>query len=428
MRAGMTQQQLADLSTVSIRAIRDQELGHARAPRKETVRLLADALQLSEVRRLKLEAAAACRLGAESLGGELPQPPTPLQPIVGRQGDVASLTELLGQSGHRLITVAGIAGVGKTRLIQEVVNSLHLANRVPVIWLSADGGGDRPSGLSGRISALLTGECAVEDIADMLADANVLLVIEGHRIGRGVESTIRALLHRCPGLRVVYETREPLPHLEGAVGHTVLPLTTPAWSPGGTDASFADYPAVQFLLSQCSRLRPETMFDPEAVSAIAGIACLLDGIPLALKTAAFGLDFYEPTQLLDIVSRSSLAFVRPRFPSDADLPGMLTQTVRSLGPKDAQVLRRLAAAHKPWSLQGAIAQLGGSPAELMQRIYTLTCYGLVRRVGPPADRQAGRFMVLNLICHALDELRPTSRELPLVVLQQRVPPLVEVCR
>ncbi|MCQ0003187.1 helix-turn-helix domain-containing protein [Streptomyces sudanensis] len=60
-RSGLTQQQLADFATLSVRAIRDLESGRVRRPRRESVELLADALRLSGPERLRLHAAGEAR-------------------------------------------------------------------------------------------------------------------------------------------------------------------------------------------------------------------------------------------------------------------------------------------------------------------------------------------------------------------------------
>ena len=137
-RTGMTQRQLSDLSAVSVRTIRDLELERTKNPRVQTLRLLADALQLSKVRRAELEVAARSATG-ESLIDRLPLSPVPLGPIVGRVREVEALAALAGSSGHRLVKVVGVPGVGKTRLIHEVAANLHRSGRLPAICLDASG-------------------------------------------------------------------------------------------------------------------------------------------------------------------------------------------------------------------------------------------------------------------------------------------------
>jgi transcriptional regulator with XRE-family HTH domain len=122
IRRGTTQRQLADLSTVSIRAIRDLELGRSRRPRRDTVRLIADGLGLGSRERARLEAAADdLRL---IYGASFAPPPAPLDGLVGRDAEVEVLKKLLRSGGHRLVLVSGVGGVGKTRLTLAVADAL----------------------------------------------------------------------------------------------------------------------------------------------------------------------------------------------------------------------------------------------------------------------------------------------------------------
>jgi transcriptional regulator with XRE-family HTH domain len=142
IRRGTTQQQLADLSTVSIRAIRDLELGRSRHPRRDTVRLIADGLRLGSRERARLEAAADQRWAADDLrliyGASFAPPPAPLDVLVGRDGEVEALRKLLWSGGHRFVSVTGAGGVGKTRLALAVADALHHGAGFPVLWNSAD--------------------------------------------------------------------------------------------------------------------------------------------------------------------------------------------------------------------------------------------------------------------------------------------------
>src|SRR5215211_1942641 len=118
MRVRMTQQQLADFSTLSVRAIRDLERGHAQRPRQDTVRLLAEVLRLGGHDREEFDLAS--RGVAEDLVAGRFTPPVPPATIVGREEELRVLTDLLTVEGQRLVAVVGVAGVGKTRLMLDV--------------------------------------------------------------------------------------------------------------------------------------------------------------------------------------------------------------------------------------------------------------------------------------------------------------------
>jgi len=124
---GLSQEALAERAGLSARAISDLERGARRAPYRETVRLLADALGLAPADRVALEAAvdrgrgplAGAAIGRDPVAPMLPAAVTPL---IGRDQEVASLVSQLRESDARLFTLTGPPGIGKTRLALAVAS------------------------------------------------------------------------------------------------------------------------------------------------------------------------------------------------------------------------------------------------------------------------------------------------------------------
>ncbi|WP_433607256.1 hypothetical protein ACQP2P_32300 [Dactylosporangium sp. CA-139114] len=395
----MTQRHLADLSTVSVRAIRDLELDQTRSPRRETVRLLADALRLTGPRRAALEQAAVST--GEWLAGDLVPPPAPLSPLLGRERDVSSLVTLLESSGHRMITAVGVAGVGKTRLGQEVAVQLHLRGRIPAVWLDHD---ERvppaphrasPDRLGAGLRVLLRGEPVLDELAHAVGDTRISLIVVGTNLDRTVQNRLRMLLLRCPGLRVLCESREA-PAEPSSTVFPVLPLAVPEWQFGVAETDPARYPALQLLLSQYEQLRPDAAVDHEIATALAGICWYLDGIPTALESVAPWMLLYDPVRLLDMTRRDPLRLIAQRAETGTGLTEALRGTVCALEPWDAEVLRRLAAVRRPWTLEQALERIGDSLVTSVNRIYALCTRGLVRPVEPAGGGEQ-RFTVLNLV-------------------------------
>ena len=119
--AGLTQEELAEAAGLSPRSISDLERGINLTARKDTARLLADALNLAGPQRALFEAAARGRVTAAAVlaahGPLITRPnnlPVQLTPFVGRADDIADVRQAVTAS--RLVTLTGAGGIGKTRL------------------------------------------------------------------------------------------------------------------------------------------------------------------------------------------------------------------------------------------------------------------------------------------------------------------------
>src|SRR5262249_40100205 len=120
LAAGVTQEQLAVQAGLSPRGISDLERGARRAPRRETVRLLAEALRLAAAERNLLEATARPQgipQAQASGGSSLPAGGAAAPTLVGRAREIAQLGHLLA-AGPPVLLVAGEPGIGKSRLLQ----------------------------------------------------------------------------------------------------------------------------------------------------------------------------------------------------------------------------------------------------------------------------------------------------------------------
>ena len=136
VRVHLSQEELAERAGLSVRAISDLERGLKQRPRNATVRLLVDALGLSEGEQAAFEAAANGEappivVTGPARGHNLP---AQLTSFVGRAREVAALAGLLLRPDVRLITLTGPGGAGKTRLTVRTVEEVlpHFADGVRV--------------------------------------------------------------------------------------------------------------------------------------------------------------------------------------------------------------------------------------------------------------------------------------------------------
>ena len=378
-RAGLTQQELADFATLSVRAIRDMEAGRARRPRQESVRLLADALRLDERKRAEFRTAAGHHVRPAE--PEPVPPPAPLNMIVGREAEVEALTDALAVHGHRLITLSGLSGVGKTRLALEVAWKLHAMRGWSVLWAAAEADG------GSRLGELVRDPgCQVDEIAGFVDKRDTLLVIDGADGGLAAAALIE-LLHRCPRLRLLITALLPK-EIRGEQVVPVAPLTVPEPSQDADVARLAGVSAVRLLVSHIRRLQPEFRLGIAEAAPIARLCRCLDGIPRALEFAASACLVFSPRQMLDRLAHGPLHMAAPG--GQEGLRDGVLRTLAALRGQQRSLLAQLSRLDHSWSLDDAASHAGRPAHELFRDIHTLRSSGTIR---PDGDR----FKVLNLV-------------------------------
>lgn len=397
IRRGVTQRQLADLSTVSVRAIRDLELGRTSRPRHDTVRLIADGLGLSGRSLVDFRAAASC--GVVSCGdlkmmyeAEPVAPPAPLDTLVGRELEVAVVADMLATGSQRLITVTGLGGIGKTRFALEIANELHAEHGYPVLWCDAEPSTD----LVRLCLDALTGDAepAATEFATVVGDRPTLLVLDAPRHRRIRVGRVVALLQECRNLRVLATSREPL-DVRAERTFPLGPLALPR--PGSQDVTAS--PAVRLLVHHVRRVRPEFTVSGANATPVARLCRRLDGIPAALAAAASWFLLYEAETLLDCLREDPADFAAEKLP---DLAEVVHGTVAALPGAEHAALTALGAAPPGWSMAEAVELTGLAPVACARVVRGLLILGLVRSVDE-SDRT--RFQVLDLVGAVADQRR-----------------------
>ncbi len=133
LRQGLTQDQLAARSGVSVRSLSDLERGVSRAPHRDTIQLISVALDLEEEETERLLALA--RAGA--LGGDDAELAVGywVAPCIGRERELASIQSALDRPGTRLLSLIGVVGVGKTRLATEIMARMSAADGMKTVFV-----------------------------------------------------------------------------------------------------------------------------------------------------------------------------------------------------------------------------------------------------------------------------------------------------
>ena len=292
VRAGLSQEALAERAGLSVQAIGALETGKRRRPYPQTIAALATALGLSDQEAMALRAAVLKRSAegpSPSLETRTSSLPIPSTRLVGRLRELADLRQLATGGEARLVTLTGPGGVGKTRLALELARVLEPSFADGVAFASLAPVQDPALVLSTIAEALGVQEGAgrplAERAAQFLRDRHVLLVLDNFEHLIDAAPHVAELLAACPGLTVLATSRATL-RLSGEHEYPVPPLT--AASPGELSdlANLAANDAVALFAQRARAASPDFVLTAANAAAVAAICRRLDGLPLAIELAA----------------------------------------------------------------------------------------------------------------------------------------------
>ena len=404
--ASLSQEELAERAGLSARGISDLERGLRQAPRPETVRLLADALALSEGDRAALLAAARPAVLHEG-GVERAQPalvllPVPLTRLIGRQDELAALQKMIASHDGRLVTITGPGGTGKTRLALEVAATMidHYVDGVIFVDLSplTDPGLVIPTIAAALGVHEAAGRPLFDTLASVLAPKRLLLILDNCERVLAAAREITTLVSGSPGLTILGTSREPL-HARGEREFPLLPLPLPATDYLPASAELAHIPAIALFVERATESLPDFALTTDNASSVAAICQRLDGLPLAIELAAARVKVLPPTAML--------ARLEQRLPlltgGGRDLPER-QRTMRDaiawsydlLAPEEQTLFRRLAVFAGGFTLASAeaVADPEGDHS-VLDGVVALVEQSLLRQA--PSTDEGPRYLMLETV-------------------------------
>jgi tetratricopeptide (TPR) repeat protein/DNA-binding XRE family transcriptional regulator len=400
LASGLSQEELAQRAGLSVRALANMERGRTRRPYKRSVRLLAQALALSEPQCLDLDRAsrfAVCdvpvprpAVAGGTAGQVVPRElPAPVGHFTGRAAELDELSGLMAGGGGRALVicaVGGTAGVGKTALAVQWAH--QVAGRFPDGQLYVNLRGydpDRPVASADALASLLrTLGVPDTDIPDgaqdrsrlyrsRLSGRRMLVLLDNARDG----DQVRPLLPGDPGCVAVVTSRDALAGLVATDGARRLDLDV---------LPLAD--AVALLRSLVGARADD---DPEAAAELAGLCARL---PLALRIAAELTDARRAVPLAELVAELKVSRLDCLDAGEdrADVRAVFSWSCRQL-PDDVAGAFALIGLHPGADLDGhAAAALTGITTGQAHRVL-----GRLHRASLLQAAGAGRYGMHDLL-------------------------------
>jgi predicted ATPase/DNA-binding SARP family transcriptional activator len=212
--------------------------------------------------------------------------PAPLHALLGRDRELAALSDLIRRPDVRLVTLTGPGGIGKTSLGFELGRRLatEFTDGSAVVLLGALDDPDRVArAILEALDLSETGRDPAEELARALAQAELLLVVDNFEQVLSAAPAVSHLLTRCPSLKVVVTSRAPL-HVAGEHEFPVPPL--------------AEDEAAELFVTRAQAANPRFELGDENAAAVAELCAKLDGLPLAIELAAARAKLLPPAALL----------------------------------------------------------------------------------------------------------------------------------
>jgi predicted ATPase len=213
--------------------------------------------------------------------------PSSLTRIVGRDEAIATLARQLSQ--HRLLTIVGPGGIGKTTVAAAVAERVRPSypDGVWFVGLASLRGPELlPSAVGAALGMQAPSDNATAGLTAWLRDRQALIVLDNcEHVVEAAANLAEEIVKSAPGVAILATSREPL-RAVGEWRHRLAPLQVPLASDGLAVGEALKFSAVQLFNERALASSDEFVLDERDTQAVVEICRRLDGVPLALELAA----------------------------------------------------------------------------------------------------------------------------------------------
>jgi predicted ATPase/DNA-binding CsgD family transcriptional regulator len=284
--------------------------------------------------------------------------PLQMTSFIGRENEIAAVRRLLAD--HRLVTLTGSGGTGKTRLCLQVATKV-LEQYTHGAWLVELAPLADPTLVPRTVASALgvpetAGRAVRDSLVSFLRQKRLLLILDNcEHLLQACTNLADDLLHACPELTILASSREIL-GVEGETPFRVPAMTLPDPHYLPPLAELAGYDAIRLFVERGQVVAPGFALTADNAQTIAQVVSRLDGIPLAIELAAARLRLLSVDQIalrLNDSFRLLTGGSRTVLPRHQTLRALIDWSYNLLSDAERILLRRLSVFAGSWTLEAA---------------------------------------------------------------------------
>jgi predicted ATPase/DNA-binding SARP family transcriptional activator len=326
--------------------------------------------------------------------------PVTVTSFLGREGELSTLQSMALSAQHRVITLVGAGGVGKSRLAVEVGHSIY--GRIQEgVWLVELARIAADADVLKAIAEVLgvseePNRRLIDSVSSVIGSQRLVIILDNcEHVLESAARAAAAFARACPSVVVIATSRVVL-RIDGETRFFVSPLPVPPRHQGGLP--LLSYPSVQLFVSRAS-LHRAALADPDAdaLSALRGIAQRLDGLPLAIELAATRLSTLTLTELasgLDDMFNILVDGSRDALPQHRTMKALIDWSVQFLTKPELSLLQYLSLFPGGMLLQAAAEYFNGDGSAAIRALSALVEQSLVVN---SSNERASRYRLLESV-------------------------------